>query len=170
VGTRGTAAAAAALVAFLLAVSSERMMRRMLAWLPAQAAVLYDSIASLMKPLPLLVAALLSTLAWACECVAFWTVVHGFHGAAASVGLATAVYAASTLAGAVSPGGLGVTELGMAGALMTLGAGIDEATAFGATFLIRLATLWFAVLVGVVALATFQRRYRVDLDAVPVGE
>ena len=36
--------------------------------------------------------------------------------------------------------------------------GVDEATAVAATILTRLATLWFAVLLGLVALALLRRR------------
>jgi uncharacterized protein (TIRG00374 family) len=65
-----------------------------------------------------------------------------------------------TIAGALSflPGGLGVTEAGMTGLLTRLGHGIDGAVAVGATFVTRVCTLWFAVLVGFVALLWLRRR------------
>jgi uncharacterized protein (TIRG00374 family) len=59
---------------------------------------------------------------------------------------------------AMMPGGLGVTEAGMTGLLSRLGRGIDGAVAVGATFVTRLCTLWFAVLVGFVALLWLRRR------------
>ena len=56
------------------------------------------------------------------------------------------------LAGAVSflPGGLGGTEATMVGLLAWSGMALPDAVA--ATVLIRVCTLWFAVLLGVAAL------------------
>ena len=141
-------------------------MRALLRPLPKKLSELYDSMVVLVRPAPLAVATVLSVGAWACECLAFWVVIHGFAGAQVSVGLATAIYAGSTIAGAVSPGGLGVTELGMTTALVAMGH-MDKANAFGATFIVRLATLWFAVLVGMAALGIFQRRHHVAVDLAP---
>jgi len=64
------------------------------------------------------------------------------------------VYSISALAGAMSfmPGGLGSTEAVMVGLLLWKGVPAPEAVA--ATVLIRLTTLWFAVVLGVVALAS----------------
>ncbi|MCZ7680460.1 MAG: hypothetical protein M5U28_17525 [Sandaracinaceae bacterium] len=56
------------------------------------------------------------------------------------------------------PGGLGVTEAGMTGAIEALSGGaVPAAAATAATMLTRLATLWWAVVVGAVALALFRR-------------
>ena len=167
IGSRGIYIGAALVAVFLLVVSSERLMRALLSPLSKKLTELYDSMILLVRPAPLAVATLLAVLAWSCECLAFWVVIHGFAGAQATVGLATAIYAGSTIAGAVSPGGLGVTELGMTTGLVTMGHGMDKATAFGATFVVRLATLWFAVVVGMIALAIFQRRHHVAVDLAP---
>jgi glycosyltransferase 2 family protein len=120
----------------------------------------YESMAALVQPMPLLVATVLSTLAWFCECVGFFLIIGGFPGASASLHTATFIYASMTIAGALSflPGGLGVTEAGMTGLLSRLGRGIDGAVAVGATFVTRVCTLWFAVLVGFVALLWLRRR------------
>lgn len=63
------------------------------------------------------------------------------------------VYAVSMLAGAISflPGGLGSTEAVMASLLMWGGIALPESIAI--TMLIRLTTLWFAVFLGISALA-----------------
>ena len=167
IGSRGIYIGAALVAVFLIVVSSERLMRAILRPLPKKLSELYDSMITLVRPAPLAVATVLSVAAWACECLAFWVVIQGFAGAQVSVGLATAIYAGSTIAGAVSPGGLGVTELGMTTGLVTMGHGLDKASAFGATFIVRLATLWFAVLVGMVALGIFQRRHHVAVDLAP---
>jgi glycosyltransferase 2 family protein len=125
----------------------------------------YDGMAVLVRPLPLLIATLLSLVAWAAECLAFWLVVQGFDGAQASFKLCTFIYSAMTIAGALSflPGGLGVQEGGMVSLLVSTAHGLGKARAAAATFVTRLCTLWFAVLVGLVALLIVQRRRAVDL-------
>jgi uncharacterized membrane protein YbhN (UPF0104 family) len=67
------------------------------------------------------------------------------------------IYSATTLGGVVTPGGLGVTDGGMT-ALLSYTAGRSAPAAGAATLVIRLCTLWFAVLVGVLALLIFRRR------------
>jgi uncharacterized protein (TIRG00374 family) len=115
---------------------------------------MYGGLASLCRPQLLSMATLIAIPSWACECVGFALIVNAFPGAHVDVGLAMVIYAASTIAGALSflPGGLGVTEGGMAILLVQSGH-IEEAVALAATLLIRLATLWFGVLLGVVLLA-----------------
>ena len=129
----------------------------------------YESTATLLRPGPLALAVVLSIAAWYCECVAFWLIVGGFPGASVELFAATFIYSAMTIAGAVSflPGGLGVTEAGMLALLGRFAVGASRGVALAATFLIRLATLWFAVLVGLVALMIFARRahVRVELPA-----
>jgi uncharacterized protein (TIRG00374 family) len=124
----------------------------------------YDATRVLMHPTPLFLATLLSIAAWACECLAFWVVLHGFPGAHASLKLCTFIYAAMTIAGALSflPGGLGVQEGGMVALLVSTAHGVGTATAAAATFITRLCTLWFAVAVGLVALSLGRRPVRLD--------
>jgi uncharacterized membrane protein YbhN (UPF0104 family) len=56
------------------------------------------------------------------------------------------------------PGGVGLTEVGMTGALLEVGgSAITRGSAGAITILIRLATLWWAVLLGLLALAAFRR-------------
>ena len=57
------------------------------------------------------------------------------------------------------PGGLGVTEAGMTGLLAAV-AHVPLAVATGATLLVRVATLWWAVVVGAIALAAFRAMMR----------
>jgi len=125
----------------------------------------YGSTKTLLHPTPLVLATLLSIVAWLCECVAFWLVLRGFAGADASLKLCTFIYATMTIAGALSflPGGLGVQEIGMVKLLIAQAHGVSEPMAAAATFITRLCTLWFAVVIGVVALVIMQRRTRVDL-------
>jgi glycosyltransferase 2 family protein len=129
----------------------------------------YGATKTLLAPAPLVLATLLSLVAWVCECVAFWLVLRGFPHADASLKLCTFIYATMTIAGALSflPGGLGVQEIGMVKLLVAQARGVTEASAAAATFITRLCTLWFAVLLGVIALVIVQRRLRVDLSSLP---
>jgi uncharacterized protein (TIRG00374 family) len=97
-------------------------------------------------------------VAWLAECVGFALIVSGFPGTQVPLSLAILIYASTTVAGALSflPGGLVVTEAGMAW-LLESARGADQATAAAATILTRLATLWFAVVIGLVALAVLRR-------------
>jgi uncharacterized protein (TIRG00374 family) len=65
----------------------------------------------------------------------------------------------STLAAALLllPGGLGVADAGIASLTLNL-LDVSRSTASAATLIIRLATLWFAVILGLVALAIVMRR------------
>jgi len=113
----------------------------------------YAGLASLCRPRMLALATALAVPAWGCECVGFAAIVNAFPGAHVDLGLAAVIYAATTIAGALSflPGGLGVTEGGMA--ILLVKSRLDQASALDATLLTRLATLWFAVLLGLVCLA-----------------
>lgn len=127
----------------------------------------HRSTATLLAPGPLVVAAALSTTSWFLECLAFWAVVRGFPGATLGLRAATFIYAATTVAGALSflPGGLGITEAGMLALVLRLGSGITRGSAAAATFVTRACTLWFAVAIGVPALVLYSRRKHVELDA-----
>jgi uncharacterized protein (TIRG00374 family) len=116
----------------------------------------------------LLVPTLIAAVGWSLECAGFCLVASAFAPAGVGFLFAMSTYALAAVAGAVAfifPGGLGVTEASM-GALLrrryvALGLGLDAATAgaVSATILIRFATLWFAVGVGLVALFVFRRRH-----------
>lgn len=108
----------------------------------------------------------LGMVSWFCECVALFLILIGL-GLDASWELlliATFVLSVSSVLGALSmlPGGLGVAEASMAGLLILLitGSGFTRADAAAATLLIRFATLWFGVLLGMIALLILQRRAR----------
>ena len=96
----------------------------------------------------LLVGLVLGVLAWIMECAALFVVLHGFGVTSVSMFNATFAYALATLAGALAmlPGGLGVTEGSLTAALLVFG--VARTTAAAATLVVRAATLWFAVAVG----------------------
>jgi uncharacterized protein (TIRG00374 family) len=115
----------------------------------------YDGLVHLCRPRLLVAATAIAIPAWAAECIGFAAIVNAFPDAQVDLGLATMIYAATTIAGALSflPGGLGVTEGAMTILLVETATRLDRATAINATLLTRLATLWFAVLLGLVCLA-----------------
>lgn len=90
--------------------------------------------------------------AWTAEAYAFALLLQAL-GQPLPLTTAIAIYALSMLAGAVSfmPGGLGGSEATMI-VLLTL-CKVPVASAVSATLLIRVTTLWFAVLLGILALS-----------------
>lgn len=102
-------------------------------------------------PRLLLVATLLSVIAWAAEALAFLWILQ-WMGMEVDFAFAAFVYALAMLAGALSfmPGGLGGAEGAMLALLLLRGMPLPDAIA--ATVLIRFTTLWFAVLLGLAAL------------------
>jgi len=103
---------------------------------------------------------LLSAVSWLFECLAAYACVRGLR---LDLSLADTIVAFTlgSLAGALSflPGGVGVAEASMTALIKTLG-DTTKAQAAAATVLIRLATLWFAVVLGLVGLAVEERLYR----------
>ena len=102
----------------------------------------------------------LSAVSWLCECLAAYVCVWGLH-LDLSLADTIVVFSLGSLAGALSflPGGLGVAETSMTGLIRVLG-DVPKAAAAAATVLIRLATLWFAVALGLVGLAVEERLAR----------
>jgi glycosyltransferase 2 family protein len=119
-----------------------------------------ENLVQLCRPVPLVIATAIAVPAWACECVGFALICNAFPGVHVELGLAVVIYAGTTIAGALSflPGGLGVTEGAMTLALVEGAAHFDRASAVAATLLTRLATLWFAVVLGIGFLALARRR------------
>lgn len=119
-----------------------------------------ENLVQLCRPVPLGIATAIAVPAWACECVGFALICDAFPGVHVELGLAVVIYAGTTIAGALSflPGGLGVTEGAMTLALVEGAAHLDRASAVAATLLTRLATLWFAVVLGIGFLALARRR------------
>lgn len=110
----------------------------------------------MLRPRLLIPGLLIGLVAWGAEGV-------GFHLICASLELpvpvmtATSIYAVAGLAGAAvffMPGGIGGMEAVMTALLVALGAPLPLALI--ATLLCRLATLWFAVLLGALATAVLE--------------
>lgn len=98
----------------------------------------------------------LGLVAWGAEGMAFYYIMHVL-GSDLSLPTALFIYAFSMLVGALSflPGGLGGAEATMVTLLILNHVAQPQAVA--ATVLIRLATLWFAVALGVIALTMSER-------------
>jgi uncharacterized membrane protein YbhN (UPF0104 family) len=119
----------------------------------------YASLRVVASPSALLLPTLLSVVGWGAEGVALFTLLQGF-GQATSLPLSLFFYATATLAGALIPvpGGLGVVEAMFQSQLIELG-GVAEGPATASMLMIRFATLWWAVLVGFMALGILRRRF-----------
>ncbi|MDN5272251.1 lysylphosphatidylglycerol synthase transmembrane domain-containing protein [Chloroflexus sp. MS-CIW-1] len=121
---------------------------------------IYTTTAQLLHWRILLISTMISVISWGFECLAFFWVLMGVGSIPSWLLLlqATFIFAASTLFGLVSflPGGLGASEVSSVGLLLAL-VGLSASAATTATIVIRFCTLWFGVLLGVVALAWLNR-------------
>lgn len=127
----------------------------------------YESIYVLVKPKPLIIATLVSAFAWFLECVGLYVVLKVYANLTdVNVSLLSAVfiYGFSTLVGSIAmlPGGLGATEASLTGLLVLLN--IPKDISVASTFIIRVATLWFAVLLGVIAVYFYQKHSKKELE------
>jgi len=119
---------------------------------------LYESSYVILRPLPLISMTILSLASWFFECFGYYLILINFN---IDVNLlwASFSYAFATIIGAISmlPGGLGATEGSLTLLLVQKGSSTDLAVA--STFIIRVVTLWFAVLVGIISVSFYQHRF-----------
>ena len=167
-----------AYIAIIVVVRNRALTERLFTWLERFPFVakrmhllrsLFISSNLLLSPRALLIASSLGFISWAGECLAFFLVMIGlgFPPSWNMLFITTFILGATSIAGAASglPGGLGVADAGIAGLLLVLVAppfvspAITSGTAIAATLLIRLATLWFGVLVGLVFMLLFHLRF-----------
>lgn len=113
-----------------------------------------------MTPVPFMIGLSSGLLAWSAEAFGFFMLLRSLGHPVPLLG-AISVFTLSMLAGALSfmPGGLGGSEATMIILLKLLG--VPLASAVAATLLIQLATLWFAVLLGIIALSIVTKLPRV---------
>jgi len=123
----------------------------------------YASLRVIASPSALAWPVLLSLIGWGLEGVGLHALLAGF-GHAPALSFSMFFYATATLAGALVPvpGGLGVTEAIIHQQLVSI-AGAPEPVAAASMILIRLATLWWAVLVGFCALGWLRVRFPTQL-------
>lgn len=119
----------------------------------------YSQLQTIAAPRLLVLPTVLSCVGWGCEGYALGLILRAF-GEPVSTVQAAFFYATSTLAGALVPvpGGLGVTD-GLLQQQMVHLANVSQGAATTSMLLIRIATLWWAVLVGFVALGALRLRF-----------
>lgn len=118
---------------------------------------LLRSSAALLRPGLLLPGLAIGLASWAAEGFGLYLLL-GWLGLPVSIEAGMGVYALSMLAGALSflPGGLGGAEAALAILVVALGG--SSAVAFAAAVICRAATLWFAVVIGLLALIVLETR------------
>jgi uncharacterized protein (TIRG00374 family) len=141
---------------------------RLARWSPRLARA-YDSLRVVASPRALGWPVFLSIIGWGLEGLALHLLLEGF-GQTPRLAFSLFFYATSTLAGALIPvpGGLGVTEAMLHEQLVRV-AGAPEPVATAAMIMIRLATLWWAVLVGFMALGALRLLFPRELAATPAS-
>jgi uncharacterized protein (TIRG00374 family) len=110
---------------------------------------LLRSAAALLEPRLLFAGIAIGIVSWACEGLGLFLICQSMHIGAGLLS-AISIYALGILAGSAAfflPAGIGGTELAMSALLVGAGTGVRDAVI--ATVLCRVATLWFAVLVGI---------------------
>ena len=149
--------AATSIPALLLLLRNDRLRRALLEKLGRSPILARKGIAlddalenfgRLLQPGPGTGILLISAISWLCEGIGFALVCRGLH-LEAGLGVAVFIYAAGTIVGSLSflPGGLGGTEATIIWLLGTL-LGSTGSGAASAALLIRVFTLWLAVLLG----------------------
>lgn len=118
----------------------------------------YESSYKLLAFLPILKMTVLSIISWGFECFGYYLILNSFN---IDISLAWAffAYAFATIVGAISmlPGGLGVTEGSLS--YLVMAQGYPKDISFTTTFIVRVVTLWFAVLIGVISVLIYQKKF-----------
>ena len=121
-------------------------------------AQLLRSSRTLLSPRLLSVGLALGLVAWGVEGIGLYWICEGL-GIDSSLTTATGIYGIAVLAGGAAffmPGGIGGMEVAMPALLVAQG--VPLATAVIAMLLCRLATLWFAVVLGLIAATVLETR------------
>lgn len=118
----------------------------------------FDSSFRLLSFKALISMTILSVVSWGFECLGYYLILTNFSSNIDPL-WSFFSYSFSTIVGALSmlPGGLGVTEGSLT--LMLVQKGLEQNDAFAATFIVRAVTLWFAVLVGIISVVFYQKRF-----------
>ncbi len=133
----------------------------------------YESIYTLVRIKPLIIATFVSAVAWFCECLGLYVILRVYSTIShieVSLMSAVFIYGFSTIVGSIAmlPGGLGVTEASLTGLMVLMK--IPKDVSVASTFIIRVATLWFAVLIGVIAVYFYQKYSHKDLDKLEISK
>jgi uncharacterized protein (TIRG00374 family) len=119
--------------------------------------VAYENSYKLLRPVPLFSMLILASIAWGFEAFGLYVILKVFN-TEATFFWSLFVYSFSTIIGGLLlvPGGIGPTEGSLT--LLLVRTKIPLNISFVATFLIRVATLWFAILMGIIGLIYFQKK------------
>jgi uncharacterized protein (TIRG00374 family) len=114
----------------------------------------------------------MSVVAWFLECLGLYIVLKVYSSITnidVSILSAVFIYGFSTIIGSIAmlPGGLGLTEASLTGLMILLN--IPKDVSVASTFIIRVATLWFSVLVGVVSVYFYQRYSHRNLESLELN-
>ncbi|SEN79149.1 conserved hypothetical protein [Palleronia pelagia] len=127
-----------------------------------------QSLARFSHPATLIFASILGLIGWVAEGFSFWLLL-GWMGADIDMWTAMAIFIFSTLAGGLTgaPGGIGGAEAAMIALLVARGVPLE--VALPATAVIRVTTLWFAILIGLAVFPHAEARSRKGAHAVETG-
>ncbi|NYB53095.1 MAG: flippase-like domain-containing protein [Methanobacteriaceae archaeon] len=151
-------------LAFFLVVKSNFISEKLIFFMEKRAGKyssdvknMHQTFEETMAPKTLLVTTILAVAAWFCECLGLFMVVLGFSQYL-TLTVSTFVFSFSSLVGAVSmiPGGLGVAEATISGLLQFFG--LTSTVSVGVALIIRLGTLWYGVILGLVVYLVFKRK------------
>jgi len=124
---------------------SPKFLRHFFAGVPA----FFEKTALLMSWRVLFFSIVLGLVSWCAEAYGFsWLAT--LLGAQADVIVLMGMFFLAMMAGVVTPGGLGGTEVVMAALLMAVG--LDASAAFVVSLICRVATLWFSIFVGLLSM------------------
>jgi uncharacterized protein (TIRG00374 family) len=116
----------------------------------------YEGSFALFRPRVTLLAVALGTVSWLGEGLGMYLILLGLGvppgWQTLSVGVFALSFSVAVGAASTLPGGLGASEATIA-VILSLALGLDSATAAAATALIRFATLWYGVSLGLAAWA-----------------
>lgn len=143
-----------------------------ISFLAGRLAVLHDvqeALRRLLRPGTLAAALLLGMAAWGAEGLGFALAVRAYSPEASWLA-GVFNYSLGSLVGGLTmlPGGLLATEGALAGLLGVQG--LDAATAASVTLIVRAATLWFAVVLGLAAVPVVWRQLQREERPTPRGQ
>ncbi len=116
----------------------------------------YETSGELLKPRKLILMTLLTLVAWGIECLGFYIILFNFNVQVSYYNVLF-IYSFSILVGSVSmsPAGLGFTEGSLT--YLLIKNNVEKDIAVASTILIRVVTLWFSVLVGLLSLFFYKK-------------
>jgi len=151
-------------VAFFLMVKSRFISEKIIFFMEKRAGKyspdvkqMHQTFEQSMTPKNMMITIFLSLLAWFFECLGLYLVIVGF-GQNISLTISTFIFSFSSLVGAASmiPGGLGIAEATISGLLQFFG--LSSTASVGVALIIRVGTLWYGVILGLIVYLLFKRK------------